>query len=80
MMVDEDVECGCECQPDASSAYACLHGFNNALCQCECPAWKFGPEKDVCESKRDHIWDARACQCKRLPNNSGDDLCANLEA
>ncbi len=38
----------------------CLYSFNTALCQCQCPDWKFQHERSVCE---ENFWDSRSCKC-----------------
>ena len=64
LILDEHIECGCECEPELF--YACLHVFNRATCQCECPDWEFGEKKVKCDMNRDVYWDSHACQCKPL--------------
>ena len=64
LIFDEHIECGCECEPELS--YECLHMFNKATCQCECPDLEFGEKKLNCKMNRDVYWDSHACQCKKL--------------
>ena len=61
LILDDHMECGCECKPELSSA--CAGMFNEMTCECECPAWEFGEKKVVCEMRRDYYWDSRTCQC-----------------
>ena len=58
MILDEHLECGCEC--NSEKARTCLYRFNTAICQCECPDWMFGAKKSVCGK---HFWDSRTCKC-----------------
>jgi hypothetical protein len=61
LILDDHVECGCECIPALSSE--CAGMFNQGTCECECPAWEFGDKKIVCEMNRDQYWDPRTCKC-----------------
>ena len=59
LILDDHVECGCECIPELASE--CAGMFNPGTCECECPAWEFGEKKRICEQRRDQYWDPRTC-------------------
>lgn len=61
LILDDHMECGCECDPQLSSE--CEGMFNEVTCECVCPAWEFGEKKVVCEMRRDHYWDSQICKC-----------------
>ena len=61
LILDDHVECGCECLPALSSE--CAGMFNEGTCECECPAWEFREKKIFCEMKRDQYWDPMTCEC-----------------
>ena len=62
LILDDHVECGCECIPELANE--CAGMFNPGNCECECPAWEFGEAKMLCEMRRDQYWDPRTCKCK----------------
>jgi hypothetical protein len=60
-ILDDHVECGCECLRELSSE--CPGMFDQGTCECECPAWEFGEKKIVCEMKKDQHWDPSTYKC-----------------
>ena len=62
MVLEEHLECGCECNKEMAAR--CAGRFNLATCECECTMREFGHAKLVCGMQRDKYWDYEACQCK----------------
>jgi len=62
LVLEEHVECGCQCTPQAAAA--CAGKFNDVSCECECPLALFGQEKIRCESQAGAYWDIHTCQCR----------------
>merc|ERR1719397_1119688 len=62
LVLEEHVECGCQCTPQAAAA--CAGKFNDVTCECECPLAIFGEEKIRCESQAGAYWDIHTCQCR----------------
>ena len=61
LILDEHVECGCQCH--AQSASRCAGWFNDNTCECECDEQRFGEERLVCESQPSTYWDRMLCAC-----------------
>jgi hypothetical protein len=61
LILDEHMECGCQCKE--MSASICAGKFNELTCECECEERFFGQEKAKCESKTTTYWNSRLCQC-----------------
>ena len=83
LILDEHVECGCECSE--KMARECSGYFNKMTCECECPTSKFGEKKAYCELRKDSFWDPKNCQCQSrtvasrgLPDYSRSD-CEHIE-
>jgi len=73
LILDDHVECGCECSPELMAECAGL--FNPGTCECECTAWEYGEKKMLCEMTRDQYWDPGTCQCKgKMVQPRGVDL------
>jgi len=62
MILDEHVECGCQCRHITASQ--CVGKFNEVNCECECDEATFGEERKRCEGRSITYWDTRSCQCK----------------
>jgi len=62
MILDEHVECGCQCRHITASQ--CVGKFNEVNCECECDEASFGEERKRCEGRSITYWDTRSCQCK----------------
>ena len=62
MVLEEHLECGCEC--DKEMVARCAGRFNQGTCECECGMREFGQARLVCGMQRDKYWDYEACQCK----------------
>ena len=62
LILDEHVECGCECSQELERE--CSGHFNKVSCECECPSWEFGERKAYCELRKDSFWDPKSCQCQ----------------
>jgi len=62
LVLEEHVECGCQCTPQARAA--CAGKFNDVSCECECPLALFGEQKIRCESQAGAYWDIHTCQCR----------------
>jgi hypothetical protein len=61
LILDEHVECGCQCHAGAASY--CAGWFNNNTCECECDERRFGEERLACESQASTYWDSVVCAC-----------------
>ena len=61
LILDEHMECGCQCKD--MSASLCAGTFNELTCECECEDRLFGEEKAKCESRSTTYWNPRLCQC-----------------
>jgi len=73
LILDDHVECGCECSPELMVECAGL--FNPGTCECECTAWEYGEKKMLCERRRDQYWDPGTCKCKgKMVQSRGVDL------
>ena len=62
LVLDDHLECGCECTPGI--ARDCAGMFNTRTCECSCPSTKFGEKKMICEMIKDQYWDMEKCKCK----------------
>ena len=81
LILDEHVECGCQCNHKLASD--CSGRFNSVTCGCECPAQEFGERKTYCELRRDSFWDSKNCQCQSKTIAAreaglGDPVCDNM--
>jgi len=61
LILDEHIECGCQCKD--MSASQCAGTFNEVTCQCECEDRLYGEEREKCESRSTTYWNPRLCQC-----------------
>ena len=61
LILDDHLECGCQCS--SLLAKECAGRFNPTNCACECPMVEFGDKKLMCERGRDHYWDTNHCKC-----------------
>ena len=59
LILDEHVECGCQCLNTAQ----CVGMFNEATCDCECEEERFGERKQVCERSSGAYWESSMCRC-----------------
>ena len=59
LILDEHVECGCQCLNTAH----CVGMFNEATCGCECEEERFGERRQVCESRAGSYWESSMCRC-----------------
>jgi len=62
LVLEEHVECGCQCDPQAAAS--CAGKFNRQTCACECPLHIFAEQKTRCETSQGAYWDLSTCQCK----------------
>ena len=59
VVLEEHLECGCECSKEVTAK--CAGRLNLGTCQCECGGREHA--KLVCGMRRDMYWDYEACQC-----------------
>ena len=59
LILDEHVECGCQCLNNAH----CVGIFNEVTCDCECDENRFGQRRRVCEETIGTYWEASMCRC-----------------
>ena len=82
LVLDEHVECGCECSHELAAE--CAGRLDDVTCECECPSWQFGERKAYCDLRRDAFWDSTNCQCEsktvaaRGAVDHGDHLCGKM--
>jgi len=62
LILDEHMECGCQCGPGAR--YNCAGHFNDLTCECECDEQTFGDMEKICNSQPGTEWDPKSCMCK----------------
>ena len=63
LILDEHVECGCQCAPQAR--YRCAGQFNEHTCECDCDERRYWQKKFACESEPNTFWDRDECSCNR---------------
>ncbi|XP_023334338.1 uncharacterized protein LOC111705872 isoform X2 [Eurytemora carolleeae] len=62
MLLDEHVDCGCQCKH--ISSLSCRGRFNNETCECECDEQIYKNKMLSCELAKNSYWDTTSCQCK----------------
>ena len=63
LILDEHVECGCQCAPQAK--YQCAGKFNDQTCKWDCNERRNSSKKVACANEPSTFWDTDECVCKR---------------
>ena len=61
VVLEEHLECGCECSKEVAGE--CAGSLNPHTCKCECDMTEYGHARLLCNMRRDMYWDYEACQC-----------------
>merc|ERR1719461_1005879 len=62
LILDEHVECGCQCSQRSKAE--CAGRYNLVTCECECEERIYGEERLMCESVASMFWDYETCMCR----------------
>ena len=61
IILEEHLECGCECSQEV--AKECAGYLDPTSCKCECDMTEHRHARLLCGMRRDMYWDYEACQC-----------------